>query len=52
MEFFDSVNEIPERQEAVEVMMVDVNCEQPVACVGQGHIEERNGRLPEVDGGP
>jgi hypothetical protein len=51
-EFFDSIDMRPELFEAAEIAMIDVNSEQLITCVLQGHVEESRGRHPEMNGGP
>lgn len=52
VEFFEPVDEFPELRETVKFMVIDVNCEQLIACVRQDHVEERDGCLLEVNDGP
>jgi len=53
IEFFDPVQEFPQFLSTVDVWMVDVNPQQPVASVCKNHIKEwRSGDIAEVNRGP
>ena len=52
VEFFDSVDELPELFETIEVVMINVDRKELVACALQDLVEDRSGCLLEVDGGP
>ena len=52
IEFFDPVDKLPQSRHTIDVEMVDVNLERPVASVGEGHIEEWRSDITKVNRSP
>jgi len=52
MEFFDPAGEFPQLHPTVDVWMVDVNPEQPLASLCENHVEEQRSDITEVNRSP
>lgn len=52
MEFLDPIRKFPKLWKTVKVTTIDVDGEELIVCVRQGHVEELRGHLLEVNGGP
>ena len=52
IEFFDPVDKLPQFRDMIDVEMVDVNLERPVASVGEGHAEEWRSDITKVNRSP
>ena len=49
IEFFDPVDELPQFFHTINVRIVEVNLEWPLAGVNEGHIEEWRSGVAQVD---